>query len=291
VTEPDDEERVESAPEGSSCAVHPERAALVTCPRCGSYCCVACWHDAVKRCHECLLRDPGVRVPWADAERGLAPRFFGTLADAFRPRASAPGFARGSWRAGVSFALLTFLPLALVAGIIPYTHRLGFGPSFSVSFLGGAPSAAALALDVLQAAALGLFVTAVKIALLAAPFLHLVRAYGEPVESGPAAQVLLYRGWLLPLGTLLLGVVVWGLPLEPTEGTLVVTQVVSLLPLLLLLSAMSSTARMAAGVGPIAAVVVVLVPFVLMFLVEPLVHQLLAPWLPDPQSLRDAVSG
>jgi hypothetical protein len=266
VSEPDDDERVESAPEGSQCAVHPDRDALVTCPRCGSYCCIACWHNAVRRCHECLLRDPGIRVPWVDPERGPLSRFFGTLGDAFRPRSSAPGFARGSWRSGISFALLTYLPLAVVAGVIPYTHRLGFGPSWAVSFLGGAPTSTELALDVLRAAGLGLLVTSLKLALLALPFLHLVRAYGEPVESGPAAQALLYRGWLLPMGALLLGTVVWGLPLEPTEGTLIFAQVVSLVPLLLLLSSMSSAARMAAGVGP-------------------------TPWLPDPESLRDSVSG
>lgn len=290
VSEPDhrpNDDQAESAPEGSHCAVHSDRIALVTCPRCGSYCCIACWHNAVRRCHECLKRDPGVRVPWVDAERRGPSRFFGTLADAFRPRASAPGFARGTWQSGLSFALLTYLPLAMISGVVPYTHRLGFGPSWSVSWVGGVPSSTELALDLLRAAMLGLLVASLKLGLLAAPFLHLVRAYGEPIESAPAAQVLLYRGWLLPAGTLLLGIVVWGLPLEPTQGTLAFAQILSLVPLLLLLSSMSSAARMAAGVGPIAAMIVVLVPFVLMFLAEPMIHQVLAPWLPDPETLRN----
>ena len=51
------------APEGAQCEQHPERAAPFTCPRCGSYACVACWHPAVERCTRCLLRDPTDAAP------------------------------------------------------------------------------------------------------------------------------------------------------------------------------------------------------------------------------------
>ncbi|HJL16414.1 MAG TPA: hypothetical protein RMH99_12205 [Sandaracinaceae bacterium LLY-WYZ-13_1] len=289
MAEPEDERRAESAPEGSHCATHPERTALVTCPRCGDYCCIACWHNALSRCHACLMRDPGPMVPWADDRLGPGARFFGTIAGVLRPRGKAPAFARGHWRRGVSFWLLTFVPLALLSGIIPYTHRLAFGDRFGVAFLGGEPTAAELALDVAQAAGLGLLVQSVLLGLLAVPYVHLTNAYGRTTESGPAQQAILYRGWLLPLGQIVLGLIVWGLPMEPTETAQLVTVIARLAPLLLLLSSMSGAARMAAGVGPVAALAVVLVPFLLMFLAEPMIHDLLSPWLPDAASLQETV--
>ncbi|MBZ0115362.1 MAG: hypothetical protein K8H88_00100, partial [Sandaracinaceae bacterium] len=65
---------------------------------------------------------------------------------------------------------------------------------------------------------------------------------------------------------------------------------VQLVPLLLLLSSMLSTARMASGVGPLAAFAVALVPFVLFFLLEGLKERALAPLLPDPEMLRQAAA-
>ena len=92
----DADREVETAPEGSTCANHPERPALVTCPRCGSYCCISCWHGAVLRCHECLLRDPMPPVPWADPERGRGAGFLRTIADAPAPTRTAAQFTRGA---------------------------------------------------------------------------------------------------------------------------------------------------------------------------------------------------
>lgn len=292
MSEPEDEKDVEPAPEGASCAEHPERQALVTCPRCGNYCCVACWHQTVQRCHACLLRDPLPPVPWADPSRGFASRFFGTLGDALRPSLSASSFANGRWRSGISFALLTFVPLALLAGVIPFTKTLGFGPSWALATLGH-PSSEGIALDVAIALGLGLLIGAAKLILLGVPYLSLTSAYGKPIDSMPARQVLLYRAWLLPLGGragLLLAVVVWGLPIEPSDATVAFAEVVSLLPLMFVLWSMVSGARVA-GVGPIAAMVVVLVPFLVMFLVEPLLIEGLSSLgvLPDPATLREAV--
>jgi len=282
-------ERIESAPDGSTCAEHPERPALVTCPRCGSYCCIGCWHGAVKRCHACLLRDPLPPVPWADPELGLARRFFGTLRDAFSPTRSATTFSRGAWQKGIGFALLTALPLAVISGIIPFTHTLRFGPSWLVDTI-GSPSGSTIALDVLQAIGIGLLFAVLKLALMTAPYLSLTSAYGKPTESQPARQVMLYRGWLLLLGGrtgLLLGLVIWGFPDDPSETMLLVAEVISLLPLMVLLWSMTATARMA-QVGPIASMVVVLVPFVVLFLVEPLIIEMVSPWLPDSGSLNEA---
>ncbi len=287
----DENDPVEAAPEGSTCAEHPERPALVTCPRCGSYCCIACWHGAVQRCHECLLKDPLPPVPWAERDKGAAARFFGTLGDALSPTRTAPKFTRGEWRKAISFALLTALPLAALAGIIPFTHHLRFGPLGEVAAI-GTPSALDLVLDVLQAMGLGVALAAAKLALMSAPYLSLTKAYGQPTDAAPARQVMLYRGWLLVLGGrtgLVLGLVIWGLPIEPGESLQIAAEIASLLPLMAMLWAMTSTARMA-RVGPIASMVVVLVPFVVLFLVEPLVLQLIQPWLPSSEALRASVS-
>ena len=286
----EEDEPVSAAPEGSTCAAHPERSALVTCPRCGSYCCIACWHGAVKRCHACLLRDPLPSVPWADPERGLGARLFATLGQAFSPTASAATFTRGRWQSGISFALLTALPIALLSGIIPFTHLLRFGPAGIVAMI-GSPTGSDIALDVVQAAGLGLLFGAIKLAVMTIPFLSLSKAYGSPNDAQPAHQVMLYRGWLLLLGGrtgLLLGLVIWGLPADPSDTMQRVAEIISLLPLMALLWSMTSTARVA-GVGPIASMVVVLIPFVVLFLVEPLALEAIRPLLPDSEAIRQAV--
>lgn len=284
-----DEESIETPPEGASCAEHSERDALVTCPRCGSYCCIACWHNALRRCHGCLLRDPGPVVPWQDATRRLPARFFATIADAFRPSRSAPTFVRATVGSALSFALATFLPLALLSGIIPYTHTLGFGLSFSVTTL-GAPTTAEIALDVARAAGIGLLIALAMLALLAVPYHSLSRAYGRVEQSTASLTVMLYRGWLIPLGGLISSILVWGLPGEPDENARFIIEIASMLPLLMLISSMLSTARMASGVGPIASLVVVLVPFVLLMTVAPLGFQAIEPWLPDPELLRETLN-
>ncbi|HHH28106.1 MAG TPA: hypothetical protein ENK57_07145 [Polyangiaceae bacterium] len=283
------EPRPEPAPEGSTCAVHEDRPALVTCPRCGNYCCLACWHQAQSRCHACLLRDPQPPVPWADPSKSLAARFVTTLAHAFSPTKSAPTFSHGVWTKGISFALLTALPLALLTGIIPFTHRLRFGPSFIVSTI-GTPTDAELGLDIAQAIGLGLLFVITKLVLLGAPYLSLSKAYGQPNDAHPSRQVLLYRGWLLVLGGqtgAILSLVVWGLPAEPDNTWLLFAEVASLLPLMLLLWSMTATARMS-GVGPFAAMAVTLVPFVALFLIEPLLIDIVRPLLPDPELMREA---
>ncbi len=286
----DDDEQVVAAPDGSTCAEHEERAALVTCPRCGNYCCIACWHGSVRRCHACLLRDPLPPVPWADPDKGFGARLFGTLRDALSPTASAPTFARGRWQQGITFAMLTAVPIALLSGIIPFTHLVRFGPAGIVDTI-GSPTGADLALDAVAAAGLGLLFGLIKLGVMTLPFLSLSKAYGRPADAQPARQVMLYRGWLLLLGGrtgLLLGLVIWGLPAEPSDTMQLVTEIVTLLPLMLLLWSMTSAARVA-GVGPIASMVVVLIPFVVLFLVEPLALEMIRPLLPDSEAIREAV--
>ena len=269
---------------------HPERPALVTCPRCGNHCCLGCWQASAQRCHECLLRDPGPPVPWADPERGAVAGFFATLAEALSPTKSAPALTRGDWREGISFALITCLPMALITGIIPFTHTIAFGQTFGVTLI-GSPSSAELGLDVARAVGVGLLVTAARMAAIAVPYLSLTKAYGQPIEAQPARQGLLYRAWLLLLGGdtgVLFGLVVWALPAEPTDLMILGAKIASLLPLMMLFFSLSSTARVA-GVGPIAAMVVVIVPFVILFIGEPLLIEALAPILPDSETIREAV--
>lgn len=286
----DDDEPIETAPEGSTCSKHPERPALVTCPRCGNHCCLSCWQASAQRCHECLLRDPRPPVPWADPERGAVSGFFGTLGGALSPTKSAPAMTHGDWRKGISFALITCLPMALISGIIPFTHSMAFGQTFGVTVL-GSPSSADLAIDVARAIGLGLLVTAARLAAIAVPYLSLTKAYGQPIESQPARQGLLYRAWLLLLGGdtgVLFGLVLWALPADPTDTMVLGAKIASMLPLMMLFFSLSSIARVA-GVGPIAAMVVVVVPFVILFVGEPLLLQGLQPLLPDSEAIREAM--
>jgi hypothetical protein len=284
LTEPD--EPLEAPPEGATCAEHPEREALVTCPRCGSYCCLGCWHGAISRCHACVRRDPGPPVPWEDARRGFFSRYVATLGDAFRPTRAAIAFATSRWPAALSFALLTFVPVALLSGVIPYTHGLVFGEG-AVLVL-GSPGASALALDIGRASLIGLLVATAKLLCVAVPYQSLSRAYASDGNPAAALCAALYRGWLIPLSELLLGLLVWGLPAEASGTTTMLVWVVSLLPVLLLVSSLLSTARIASGVGPLASLLVVLVPIVLMMVFTPIGMEALRPWLPDPEIVRRA---
>lgn len=283
----EDDRPIESPPEGASCAEHPERDALVVCPRCGSYSCLACWHNSVRRCHACLLRDPGPPVPWEDRARSLPGRFFGTIADAFRPTRSAPSFARSTWPSALSFLALTFIPLALASGIIPYTHTLVFGGGHAQ--IVGSPSTQVIALDVARAAVLGLLIAAAKLLCLAVPYHSLSRAYATRGHPPAALSVILYRGWLVPVADVILGLLVWSLPIDMSDGMATMVWAASIVPIIVLISSMLATARMASGVGPVAALVVVLVPFVVMMVFTPIGMQALHPWLPDAETIRHAV--
>ena len=238
-----------------------------------------------------MIRQPGPPVPWSDRERSLGARFFGTLLAAAQPRQTAAAFLSAPWRAGLTFAVLTYLPIALLSGVIPFSHTLGFGPSWAVTALGDA-TASEQAVDVLGAMLLGLLVSTARFGLLAAAYLSLAGAYGRAQPSAPGRQVLLYRAWLLPLSGasgLLISVVAWGMPSVQPELARFFAELVSLVPLVLLLAALIATARQALGIGPIASLAVVLVPFLAMFVVEPLLFRLLAPLLPSSEEMRQAL--
>lgn len=274
-------------PEGANCHEHPESFAVVVCPRCGHYACLSCWHDPIRRCHACLMRDPaaaGDPVAWEDDRRHLASRFFRTLGAAFAPARSAPGFARGGVGPALVFALLTFVPLALASGIIPYTATLLFEPVFAFRTI-GTPTDAEIAADVAKAAALGLLVWTVQAIVLGTAYASLVRAYLTKGHPGAAPRVVLYRAWLLPSTLLWMNVA----GLVTTDPELAATlELVGVVPLMLLIAAMIATARMGGGVGRFTSFVVVLVPVLVMLFAQAFLGRALEPLLPDTEAISAA---
>jgi len=281
--------RDSGAPEGAQCAEHPDRAASFTCPRCGSYACLSCWHPAVSRCSLCIKRDPteaAPPIPFEQSEGSAFGRYFATLATAIHPLRSAPSFARDDVPSARRFMWLSALPLALLAGVIPHTRTLMFKGSFQVDVIGH-PSAAAIALDVARASLVELGLTAVQLGCLLLPFASLVRAYA-PQRKHAAERALFYRIWLLPAAMLFFYIAGWALP-APDPATLqqapplgfALVLLVRLLGSVLLMLSMGATARSACGLGPLLSMVLVLVPVLLLILVEPLasmgVERLLPP--------------
>lgn len=276
--DPAPEKRDSSAPSGAHCAEHPQRPAHFTCPRCGSYACLACWHPSVERCQQCLKRDPteaAPAIPWERTGLPWLARYFATLATALRPIRSAPAFARDDLGAALRFMLLSALPLALLAGVIPHTRTLLFEGNFSVRVL-GQPSQLEIAVDVARAMGVQLTLSAVEIGCLTLPFVSLVRAYA-PARRRAAVRVMLYRMWLLPAALAAFYFAIWVMPTPPTTATgqappagwVIVFGLRTIVPVLLFV-AMGSTARLACGLGPWLAMVVVIVPVLLLLLVNPL---------------------
>jgi hypothetical protein len=280
------------APDGAKCAEHPERQAHFTCPRCGSYACITCWHPSIERCQQCLKRDPteaAPPIPWEREERSFGSRFAGTLATALRPVRTAPAFAREDTAVAVRFMLISALPFALLAGIIPHTRTLEFGGNFAIRML-GAPNDTDIVLDVLRAMGVQLVLSGVELLSLMLPFVSLVRAYA-PRRSHAAVRMMLYRAWLLPAAALLFYVAIWALPPPPEVPSgdappayFVLLMLMRTLVPVLLFVAMGSTARLACGLGPLISMLVVIVPVVLLLIVNPLavmgMEQLL-PKLPE----------
>jgi hypothetical protein len=263
-----------SAPEGAVCAEHHGRPAAFTCPRCGNYACIFCWHALSSRCDACLKRDPAAAAPplaWEARAGSVFTRYFGTLASAFRPVRSAPAFARREVGPALRFFLLSALPMAALAGVIPYTKTLMFGSSLAVT-IQGHPSNGEIATDVVRAMLIQLGLFALDFAALALPFTSLVRAYAEKTKRPAALRALLYRSWLLPGATLLFYAAVWLLPAGPTPETaspflgIVVTVQLTLNALLLL--SMRATARFACGISPLLSYTVTAVPLVVWIIVQ-----------------------
>lgn len=290
VSEPSDEDPpLELPPEGATCREHPEIGAVVVCPRCTRPVCLSCWHDPIRRCHECLLEGPtaaGPTIPWEDDRRGLGARFALTLASAFSPSRSAPGLGRGGVGPALTFALLSFVPVSLASGIIPYTGTLLFEPFFAFRTI-GTPSDLEIALDVGKAAMLGLVVWGAQAIVLGTAYASLVRAYLGKGNPSAAPRVVLYRAWLLP--ATMLWMHLGGLVTSEPELAASL-ELIGVVPLMLLVAAMIATARMGAGIGRMTSFVVVLIPVVVMLLAQAFLGRALEPLLPDSEAIAAAAS-
>lgn len=262
------------APEGAVCAEHQGRPAAFTCPRCGNYACIFCWHAQSSRCDACLKRDPAGAAPpiaWESPASSIFARYFSTLASAFRPVLSAPAFARPEIAPAVRFFLLSAVPMALLAGIIPYTKTMMFGSGLSIT-LQGQPSEAEIATDIVRAMLVKLGLFAIEFAAITVPFVSLVRAYADEAKRPAAMRAMLYRSWLLPGANLLFFAAVWLLPggSSPDTATplLPVLFMVQLTMNALVFLAMRSTARLAASIAPLLSFTVTAVPLVIWVLAQ-----------------------
>jgi hypothetical protein len=275
------QESEHTAPEGAVCAEHQDRPASFTCPRCGNYACMFCWHSVSQRCDACLKRDPAAAappLPWETLEGSPLTRFVRTLGSAFRPVQSAPAFARPALRPAIVFFVLSAVPLAALAGVIPNTKTLMFGSALAVT-LQGQPTEVQIVLDVAIAMLLQLASFGLEFVALALPFTSLVRAYTPEAQRPAAWRVLMYRSWLAPCASLLFFLGLWILPggSKPNEPTQLLSALILLQFVLnaLLLVSMRATARLACGIGALLSFVVVAVPLVVCTIAQVFVARLM----------------
>lgn len=285
--------KFEAPPEDATCREHPDRLALVMCPECKKPACIACWHHPIRRCHTCLMMDPEGAAPplaWEARDRPVLSRFFATLSAALRPLSSAPSFAREGAVGARSFFLLSFVPLALLSAIVPFTHTLLFGPTFAIQVIGDADGRA-IAIDLARALAIGFVSASAQLAALAFPYISLARAYGAGGPKAAPVRVVLYRAFLLPLGDVLFSLFLWS---APSGGNLAAVEafarIVQVIPLILLFLALRATARMASGTGPMASLVVTVVPFAALVIVQGWLLEGLRDFAPDPVAIEARAS-
>jgi hypothetical protein len=227
-----------------------------------------------------LKRDPAAAappLPWETREGSLVGRFFGTLGSARHPIVSAPAFARPSVRPALAFFVLSAVPLAALAGVIPNTKTLMFGSAFKVTVMGH-PTQSDIAWDVVVAMLMQLASFGVDFVALALPFTSLVRAYAPEAQRPAALRVLLYRSWLAPFATLLFFLGIWMLPggAQSDEPTRLLTGLVLAQFFLnaLLLVSMRATARLACGISALLSIVVVAVPLLVCAMTQVFVARL-----------------
>jgi hypothetical protein len=248
---------------------------------------MSCWHPSVQRCERCMLEDPAAAAPPIPFERrdlSVAKRYFATLATAFSPIRSAPAFASHDVRSALRFGLLTMVPLALLAGVVPYTRTLLF-EHLAIKVV-GQPSGLEIGADVVRAMLIEAGLSAVRFGCLFLPYVTLVRAYAPAERRNAAIVAMLYRGWLLPAGRLFFYVALWTLPPAEVANTAdppalwFFVLAVDLAARVLMMMTMGATARLACGLGPFMAFVVVIVPVMLQLLVDPLVSSMVEHILP-----------
>ena len=261
----------------ATCAAHEALPAIARCPHCERAACALCWHPQLARCQTCLVREPGsALVPWEDARLALPRRILGTLFDVFRPTVTAPALVNGGLRPAIVFALWTTLPFIALFGAVEYTHTLVVAPGFDVRVLGQA-SSGQIAGDLVLAVLLGFVIELGELALLAAPFVTMARAYGVRERWPAALRLFLYRAWLSPV----LGVVAMTTSLIAPQIAPHAYAVWLLLPRLVLFVSMRATARIACGVPALSSWIVVAVALAVHLFGQPLLLRAIRPALPD----------
>ena len=287
----------ELSPEGTACQAHEQRPALVRCPRCRGHVCGLCWFGEHGRCHRCIVAAPeelSGPLPWETSEGSAAARFTKTMQSALSPSRSAPAFATGSTARAFWFFVLTFVPLALLRGVIPYTELVRFGPTFRVTLAEGA-TARRVALDVARASGLSLLESVAVFIALFACYRSLSAAFGRQGSAQIATRALLYRAFLLPLGAfipialtegvtlipdgLLLSLGAWFMP-ERIDIAIVLALLVGVVPAVLTFVSLRAVARLVLGAEPVASFLIAFLPWLLSVFVFGLVHDLLGPLLP-----------
>jgi hypothetical protein len=234
------------------------------------------------------MQNPGAAalpIAWEEPTKPLGSRFLSTIGSALSPLASAPSFARDNTAGARTFFLLSFVPLALLAAIVPFTHTLLFRPTFTIHVIGAADERAIL-IDVLRALGIGLVSTLIQLCALAFPFISLARAYAVRGREAAPVRVVLYRAFLLPLGDVLFSILLWN---APAGGDLAnveaFARLIQVIPLILLFLSLRATARMASGTGPIASLVVTIVPFAALVIVQGWLLEGLRDFAPDPAAI------
>jgi hypothetical protein len=249
-----------------------------------------------------LREDPAAAappIPWEQPDVSFPRRLFGTLGSALKPTVSAPAFGGDRVGPALRFALLVAVPLALLRGVIPLTETLRFG-GFSVELV-GAPSGAAIVLDIARAMGLSLAISLVVWLALTLPFVTLARSYGTTEDASSAAwRASLYRAWLVPFSSqpwqvpgLLLGLVVAGATERSNPFVLATIGLLDhMVPLLLLLLTLRATARFVADVRPVASYLIVGVSLTMYLVAGNLLMSVAEPLLPDlPAAEEEARDG
>jgi hypothetical protein len=214
--------------------------------------------------------------PFEDERLSLARRLLATMKAALFPRMSAPSFALSRVERALPFFLMTVLPASALAGVIPFTKTLLFGPGLQVERVGN-PGDMEVMVDVARAMAVQLGLDGAVLVALALPYVTLSRSYGRPGAESPASCMLLYRAWLLPAASLAAYTVYWVTPSPGLANTL--SLFVYVPALVLLAYAMWFTARHAGGIEWHLSLAVCGVPWVLAIVVSGMVGPALVSWL------------
>ena len=223
-------------------------------------------------------------MPFEDPTKNVVAGFFATAMQAASPVITAPAFRQsGVLRASIFFAL-SFVPLALLSGVIPYTALVLFKPNFVVE-VDPATTDAMLWMDVGRSALLGLVVRLVEWLAVAIPFVSLTRAYEDRGHPDAPLRAVLYRGWLLPAYWL-----AFGLAGATPEGVLWFSMLLAMLPLILLLTSLRAASRMGSGVGPVTALLTVGIPFAMMIFANRFSESAMHRLVPDLGALLRTLS-